>query len=130
MDGDQISAAQVGVSKIVVGYNPASYVPPLSGRFAHILKSINQPVRFAIRRTILSGNYALLATMPQRGRNSLRARITGEDQIRNQGRDWSFAANFACRGKGSCINPLRFVPPRDISTSLDLNLPLARSDDE
>jgi len=52
-------------------------------RFPHNLKSINQPVRFAIRGDILSGNFALLATMPQRGRNPLRAPITGEDEIRN-----------------------------------------------
>jgi hypothetical protein len=67
-------------------------------------------IRFAITGDILSGNYAVLATMPQRGRNPLRARITGEDEIRNQGRDWSFAANLACQWNGSCSNPSRFVP--------------------
>jgi hypothetical protein len=61
----------------------ASYIPPFADRFAHNLKSIDQPVRFAISGEILLGNCALLATMPQRGRNPLRARITGEDELRN-----------------------------------------------
>src|ERR1700730_6209053 len=60
-----------------------SYIPPFANRFAHNMKSTDQPVRFAISGEILSGNYALLATMPQRGRHPLRARITGEDEIRN-----------------------------------------------
>jgi len=67
-------------------------------------------VHFAIREEILSDNHAPLATLPQRGRNPLRARITGENEIRNQGRDWFFAANLACRWNGSCIHPSPFVP--------------------
>jgi hypothetical protein len=67
-------------------------------------------IRFAITGDILSGNYAVLATMPQRGRNPLRARITGEDKIRNQARNWSFAADLACQWNGSCGNPSRFAP--------------------
>jgi hypothetical protein len=56
---------------------------PFIDRFARNLKSTNPPVRWATRGETFSGNYALLATMPQRGRNPFRARITGEDEIRN-----------------------------------------------
>jgi nucleoside-triphosphatase THEP1 len=44
--------------------------------------SEDPPVGFAIRGEILSDNYALLATMLQRDRNPLHARITREDEIR------------------------------------------------
>jgi hypothetical protein len=87
----------------------ASYIPPFADRFAHNLKSIDPLVRFAIRGEILSGNCALLATMPERGRNPLRAHITSEDEICNYRRDWFSAANLACQWNESCINPSRFV---------------------
>jgi hypothetical protein len=44
---------------------------------------MDPPVHFAIRGEVLSDNPAVLATMPQRGRNPLRAQIAGEDEIRN-----------------------------------------------
>jgi hypothetical protein len=61
----------------------ASYIPPFADRFAHILKSMDPPVHFAIRGEALSDNHGLLAILPQRCRNPLRARIAGEDEIRN-----------------------------------------------
>ena len=61
----------------------ASYISPFADRFAHNLKSMDPPVHFSIRGEVLSDNHAVLATMPQRGRNPLRARIAGEDEIRN-----------------------------------------------
>src|SRR4029077_15462825 len=62
----------------VVAYNQ-----PFIDRFAHNLKSMDPPVRLATRGDTLSGDHALLATIPQRGRNPLRAGITGEDEIGN-----------------------------------------------
>jgi len=67
-------------------------------------------VRFAIRGRTLSGNYALLATVPQRRHNPFRARITGEDEIHNQGRRWPFTADVAYQENGSGTHPSRFVP--------------------
>jgi hypothetical protein len=71
---------------------------------------MDPPVHFAIRGEILSGNHELLAILPQRGRNPLCAGIAGEDEIRDKGRDWFFAANLARRWNGSYVHPSRFVP--------------------
>ena len=79
-------------------------------RFACNLKSKDPRVCFAIRGETLSATYALLASMPERGRNPLGAQITGEDEIHNQVRGWSFAANLACQWNASCIGPSQFVP--------------------
>jgi hypothetical protein len=44
------------------------------------LKLMDQPVHFASRGEILSYNHGLLAILPRRGRNPLRAGIAGEDE--------------------------------------------------
>jgi hypothetical protein len=65
---------------------------------------------FPIRPLLIVVGVVSLLVMRQRGRNPLRALITGEDEIGNSAPDWSFAANLACPWNGRRTYPSRFVP--------------------
>ena len=92
-------------------------------RFAIIRFAI---IRFAITGDILSGNYAVLATMAQRGRNPLRAPITGEDEIRNQCRAGPSRQTSHARGMEAAVTRRDLCRARTIFNSLTLTCLLAR----